>query len=75
MSPNGYRGCWFHFQDKDRNVPYIDVSLSTMQLCLALETQGLSTCIINWPEDKQSNYSLRKLNYIEKYEKLVFLMP
>ncbi|PTB87647.1 nitroreductase-like protein, partial [Pseudidiomarina aestuarii] len=36
--------------ERDRHCIYIDASLATMQLMLALETMGLSTCPINWPD-------------------------
>jgi nitroreductase len=31
-------------------VPYIDASLAAMQFMLALETLGLASCPINWPD-------------------------
>ena len=37
-------------QERDRHLPYIDGSLAAMQLMLALETLGLSSCAINWPD-------------------------
>ncbi|MCG8158728.1 nitroreductase family protein [Brenneria goodwinii] len=36
--------------ERDRHVIYIDASLAAMQLMLALETLGLSSCPINWPD-------------------------
>ncbi|WP_229711104.1 nitroreductase family protein [Agarivorans gilvus] len=36
--------------ERDRHVIYIDGSLASMQLMLALETLGLSSCVINWPD-------------------------
>lgn len=35
---------------RDRHVPYIDASLASMQFMLALETLGLASCAINWPD-------------------------
>ena len=40
--------CFAH--ERDRHVPYIDGSLAAMQLMLALETMGLGSCPINWPD-------------------------
>jgi nitroreductase len=37
-------------EERDRHVPYIDASLAAMQFMLALETLGLSSCPINWPD-------------------------
>lgn len=36
--------------ERDRHLPYIDGSLAAMQLMLALETLGLASCAINWPD-------------------------
>lgn len=36
--------------ERDRHVIYIDGALASMQLMLALETVGLSSCPINWPD-------------------------
>jgi nitroreductase len=36
--------------ERDRHVIYIDGGLASMQLMLALETIGLSSCPINWPD-------------------------
>jgi nitroreductase len=44
----GDLSCFPH--ERDRHLPYIDGSLAAMQLMLALETLGLSTCPINWPD-------------------------
>ena len=44
--------------EKDRHIIYIDSALAAMQLQLALETQGLGSCTINWPD-------------IERHEKLM----
>ena len=36
--------------ERDRHVIYIDGALASMQLMLAFETLGLSSCPINWPD-------------------------
>jgi nitroreductase len=44
-------GDWSCFEDeRDRHLPYIDGSLAAMQFMLALETLGLASCPINWPD-------------------------
>lgn len=44
-------GDWSNFQhERDRHLPYIDGALAAMQLMLALETLGLGSCPINWPD-------------------------
>ena len=55
--------------ERDRHVIYIDASLAAMQLMLAFEALGLSSCPINWPdiesrEKKISN--LLGLSYVER---------
>jgi nitroreductase len=44
----GDLGCYP--EERDRHVVYIDASLAAMQFMLALETLGLSSCPINWPD-------------------------
>lgn len=36
--------------ERDRHLVYIDGALAAMQLMLALETLGLASCPINWPD-------------------------
>lgn len=36
--------------ERDRHLIYIDGSLAAMSFILALESQGLSSCCINWPD-------------------------
>jgi nitroreductase len=36
--------------ERDRHLPYIDGSLAAMSFMLALETMGLASCAINWPD-------------------------
>ena len=37
---------------KDQHYALIDIGLSVSQLCLAATTQGLSTCILGWFDEK-----------------------
>jgi nitroreductase len=39
-----------YFDERDRHVIYVDGSLASMTFMLALETLGLSSCPINWPD-------------------------
>lgn len=39
-----------YFSPRDRHAIYIDASLAAMSFVLALETVGLSSSIINWPD-------------------------
>jgi nitroreductase len=40
-------------EERDRHVAYIDAALASMQFMLALETLGLASCPINWPDIEQ----------------------
>lgn len=60
--------------ERDRHVIYIDASLAAMQLMLALETLGLSTCAINWPDVDWSEQKMRQLLGLEDYQRPVMLL-
>ncbi len=60
--------------ERDRHLIYIDGSLAAMQLMLALETLGLSTCSINWPEDDRNERRLRRIVELKEYERVVMLL-
>jgi nitroreductase len=38
------------FSERDRHLIYVDASLAAMGTLLALESMGISTCCINWPD-------------------------
>ena len=40
----------YYQEYRDRHLIYVDGSLATMSFVLALETLGLSSCCINWPD-------------------------
>jgi len=60
--------------ERDRHVIYIDASLAAMQLMLALETLGLSTCPINWPDIEQREAILQEKLGLAYHERPVMLM-
>lgn len=64
----------YYPQAKDRHVIYIDGSLASMQFMLALETLGLASCPLNWPElcklDKQANRILG----LPQYKRIVMFI-
>ncbi len=39
-----------YFDERDRHLIYLDGGLAAMNFMLALETQGLSSCPVNWPD-------------------------
>lgn len=60
--------------EQDRHLIYIDGSLAAMQLMLALETLGLSTCSINWPDLQENERKIRKIIELKEYERIVMLL-
>jgi nitroreductase len=61
-------------KERDRHVIYIDGSLASMQLMLALETLGLSTCSINWPDVESAERKMQKLLGLPDYERPIMLL-
>ncbi|WP_010662398.1 nitroreductase family protein [Marinilabilia salmonicolor] len=58
----------------DRHLMYIDGSLASMNFMLALESMGVSSCPINWPDNKTPEKALRKIVALEKFERPVMLI-
>lgn len=45
-----------------------------MQLMLALETLGLSSCSINWPDVNSSERKIRRIIKLKGHERIIMLM-
>jgi len=60
--------------EKDRHIIYIDSSLATMQLLLALELHGLSSCVINWPDIERHERQMAKKLQLETYQRPTMLI-
>lgn len=60
--------------ERDRHLIYIDASLAAMQLMLAAETLGLSTCPINWPDVEAREKQIQELLSLADHERVVMLM-
>ena len=60
--------------ERDRHLIYIDASLATMQLMLAAETLGLSTCPINWPDVPSAEKRIREILKLPPHERVVMLL-
>ncbi len=61
-------------KERDRHVIYIDASLASMQLMLALETLGLSSCPINWPDIESRERKIAKRLQLDVHERVVMLI-
>lgn len=58
-----------YFSPRDRHVIYIDASLAAMSFMFALETLGLASSVINWPDFEPLERKMQKaigLNYDER---------
>ncbi len=60
--------------ERDRHLIYIDGALASMQLMLAAETLGLSTCPINWPDVDSAEKRIRDLLELPPHERVVMLI-
>ena len=63
-----------YFDERDRHLIYIDASLATMSLLYALESQGLSSCCINWPDVPDRERAMATLLGLESDERVVMLV-
>ncbi|WP_286233218.1 nitroreductase family protein [Thalassotalea sediminis] len=61
-------------KERDRHVIYIDGGLVAMQLMLACESLGLSTCPINWPDMEMYEKKMEKELALEKHQRPIMLM-
>ena len=61
--------------ERDRHNPYIDASLAVMGLLQALESLGLASCCINWPEVPHREFAIRRtLRCIQPFESVIMLV-
>lgn len=63
-----------YFDVRDRHVPYIDSSLAVMSFILSLETYGLSSCIINWPDIPKLERKMEKYLDLEPYQRPIMCL-
>ncbi len=63
-----------YFDERDRHVIYIDASLANMTFMLALETLGLSSCAINWPDVESLEKKMEKALGLKKHQRPIMCM-
>lgn len=63
-----------YFSERDRHVIYIDASLAVMSFVLALETLGLSSCCINWPDVESRERTMAELLQLAPDERVIMLV-
>lgn len=63
-----------YFSPRDRHVPYIDASLATMGFIYALETLGLSSSVINWPDFEPLEAKMAKALSLKPHQRVIMLL-
>lgn len=63
-----------YFSPRDRHTIYIDASLAAMSFMLALETLGLSSSVINWPDFEPLENKMQKKLKLDYDERVIMLM-
>lgn len=63
-----------YFSARDRHIIYVDSSLASMAFMLALETQGLASSVINWPDFEPLEHKMQKTLNLDYDERVIMLM-
>ncbi|MEY4670041.1 MAG: hypothetical protein RL518_2740 [Pseudomonadota bacterium] len=63
-----------YFSARDRHAIYIDSSLAAMGFAYALEAQGVSTCMINWPDFEPLEMKMQKMLGLSTSERPIMLI-
>lgn len=63
-----------YFYERDRHSIYVDGCLSAMLFMLALETVGLASCPLNWPEVNSLDRKLEKRLGLPPHERAIMFM-
>jgi len=63
-----------YFDERDRHVIYIDASLAAMSFMLALETLGLSSCAINWPDIEEKEIKMENFLKLESHQRPIMCL-
>lgn len=59
---------------RDRHVIYIDASLAAMAFQFALESQGVASCSINWPDIRSREAAIARLLGLDHDERVVMCL-
>lgn len=60
--------------ERDRHIIYIDGALASMSFMFALETLGLSSCPINWPDVEHLENKMDNVLNLKAYERPIMLI-
>lgn len=60
--------------ERDRHVPYIDGSLAAMSLIFALESQGVSSCCVNFPDFDETERRMAAALKLPPWERVIMCL-
>jgi nitroreductase len=63
-----------YFSERDRHLIYIDSSLAAMSFMYALETMGLSSCSINWPDIHKKERKIKNILGLDPDERPIMMI-
>lgn len=63
-----------YFSPRDRHAIYVDGSLSAMTFMYALDTLGVSSCVINWPDFEPLEMKMQKKLGLSPDERVIMLI-
>ena len=63
-----------YFSEGDRHLIYIDSSLAAMGFMYALESLGLSSCPLNWPDSERLERKMAAKLGLERYQRVIMLI-
>lgn len=63
-----------YFSPRDRHAMYVDASLASMGFMYALETLGLSSSVINWPDFEPLEAKMQKTLQLDTSERVIMLI-
>jgi len=63
-----------YFSPRDRHAIYVDSSLAAMSFLFALESLGLSSTVINWPDLEPLEHKMQKLLGLDFSDRVVMLI-
>jgi len=63
-----------YFSPRDRHVIYIDAALASMGFMYALETLGLASSVINWPDFEPLEAKMAKTLNLQPNERVIMLI-
>jgi len=63
-----------YFSPRDRHVIYVDAALAAMPFMMALETLGLASSVINWPDFEPLEAKMQKALNLDYDERVIMLI-